>query len=233
MRFWARGSLIPHLEKRGVRLRISGRWNKNGPFLPIEYARISSNGELTLVLHPGVRGVRTLWAYSAFQNLNKAIKNLRDREGILPKNTHKIGYISIYDNKFNSHVVHCVVSPVRKWAIGKAVDAAGNMENNTVELSTTPSDLSPPLFNGLSGLYNLSNQNGTILLEWDEAVDPSPPIMYNVYMATVSGGQDFNSPNMTTNLTWILVSGLDLVNKSYYFVVRAEDSWGNEDNNTV
>lgn len=113
------------------------------------------------------------------------------------------------------------------------MDAAGNMENNTVELSTTPSDLSPPLFNGLSGLYNLSNQNGTILLEWDEAVDPSPPIMYNVYMATVSGGQDFNSPNMTTNLTWILVSGLDLVNKSYYFVVRAEDSWGNEDNNTV
>jgi hypothetical protein len=34
-------------------LRISSRWKTDGPRLPLEFARVSLNGRLTLVLHEG------------------------------------------------------------------------------------------------------------------------------------------------------------------------------------
>lgn len=117
------GSLIPHPEKCGRKLLIRGGWHKDGPLLPIEYARISKTGELTLVLHPGVRRVRTLWVYSAFHDLYSAIRNLRIRERIKRKYTYRIGYASIYDGRFNSHAVHYVAYLVKKWAIKKEFDA--------------------------------------------------------------------------------------------------------------
>lgn len=117
------GSLIPHPTKGGKTLRIKGRWYYDGPVLPIEYARISGSNELTLVLHPKVKRVRTLWAHSMFDNLNKAIRNLRDRERIPIKATYRIGYVSIPDCKINSNAVHCVRGVVRKWALKKDIDA--------------------------------------------------------------------------------------------------------------
>lgn len=113
------GSLV--WDKR--ELKIKGRWKFDGPFLPIEYARKSSRGRLTLVLHPGAKRVRTLWVYSVYNNNHKAIRNLRDREGILPKDTYRIGYVSIYDDKFNSHVVRYANSIIEKWAIKKGLGA--------------------------------------------------------------------------------------------------------------
>jgi len=78
---------------------------------------------------------------------------------------------------------------------------------------------------------NVTNSPGTVFLSWDHAEDPSPPIVYNVYMANVSGGQNFSSPLDSTNMTWYEINELE--DEMYYFVVRAEDAWDNEDNNTV
>lgn len=113
------GSLIWQPRK----LRIKGRWMNDGPHLPIEHARISNGKRLTLVLHPRVKRVRTLWAYSSYNNLQKAIRNLRKREEIKPKHTSRIGYVSVYDGKINNHAVHCVAGLVQKWAIKKGVGA--------------------------------------------------------------------------------------------------------------
>lgn len=92
-------------------------------------------------------------------------------------------------------------------------------------------DFMPPVFGGLLSAVD-DGTDGDITLSWNPAWDPSPPIMYNIYMATVSGGQNFFVPDYVTTLATFQVSGL-LNGTRYYFVVRAEDSWGFEDSNTV
>lgn len=94
-----------------------------------------------------------------------------------------------------------------------------------------PPDTTPPTFNGIKYANNTIWQ-GTINLTWDVASDTSTPITYNIYIATTSGGQNFSKANYTTQNTQYKVSGL-INNVKYYFVVRARDNIGNEDNNTV
>lgn len=61
-------------------LRLSSLWRGDGPKLPIEFARISSDERLTLVVHSQGQKVTTYWAFSAFQAMPDAIRNLRERE---------------------------------------------------------------------------------------------------------------------------------------------------------
>lgn len=56
-------------------------WKENGPVLPIEFARISQDGRLTLVITPNGTEVPTLYSVSSFDNLNLAVLNLAVREG--------------------------------------------------------------------------------------------------------------------------------------------------------
>lgn len=71
------GSLI---YDRGV-LRLVDGWHKNGPPLPVEFARISGNGTISLVISPehGTT-VTTYWAESMEGDLPLARENLCDRE---------------------------------------------------------------------------------------------------------------------------------------------------------
>ena len=62
-------------------LRISTKWRSDGPVLPLEFARISRDGRLTIVIHPDSPEVRTYWAISACETLEEARENLRQREG--------------------------------------------------------------------------------------------------------------------------------------------------------
>lgn len=60
-------------------------WRHDGPRLPIEFARISSDGRLTLVVLPDeAKPVVTLWRRSAFDGLTDAITNLAARETNAP-----------------------------------------------------------------------------------------------------------------------------------------------------
>jgi hypothetical protein len=125
----------------------------------------------------------------------------------------------------------------------RAMDSAGNEDNNLVELSampTTPIDTTPPQF---SGLLSATDQgtSGNVLLTWSTATDPdtiecnsdpSTPIQYNIYYSTTSGVQDFSMPSQTVTGTQAIASGLQN-GVPYYFVVRAEDAVGNEDDNII
>lgn len=62
-------------------LQIAGGWHKDGPRLPVEFARISSRERLTLVIHPDSPGQQTYWAASTAKELDAARKNLQAREG--------------------------------------------------------------------------------------------------------------------------------------------------------
>jgi hypothetical protein len=61
--------------------KIKSRWRTDGPPLPIEFARISGNGRLTLVIYERSADMDTYWALSSCETLDTAIENLQEREG--------------------------------------------------------------------------------------------------------------------------------------------------------
>ncbi|MEW5947464.1 MAG: PQQ-binding-like beta-propeller repeat protein [bacterium] len=119
----------------------------------------------------------------------------------------------------------------------RAADAVGNMDENTAEKAVTPTDgttadKTPPSFAGIISGAALGT-DGAISISYNEAYDPSTPITYNIYISTTSGDYGgFSTPShnasQTTFVTPSLVNG-----RTYYFVVRAADAAGNEDDNTV
>ena len=66
-------------------LELDSPWHTDGPFLPVEYARVSKDGRLTLVIVSGVDLQKTLWAYSRYENLDDTRENLRVREGTVTR----------------------------------------------------------------------------------------------------------------------------------------------------
>lgn len=61
-------------------LPLGSGWFEDGPELPVEFARKSKDGRLTLVLH-GQKRVPVLWAKLDCKGKSEAIEALRKREG--------------------------------------------------------------------------------------------------------------------------------------------------------
>jgi hypothetical protein len=68
------------------RLAISGEWFADGPLVPVEFARQSSDGRVTLVIESRARPQRVLWANLTLGDLSLAVKALCNREGISGEN---------------------------------------------------------------------------------------------------------------------------------------------------
>lgn len=99
-------------------------------------------------------------------------------------------------------------------------------------------DLTPPTFAGINFLDVQSR--GQIRAGWSLAVDPTPPIRYEVYVQASSATGLFNQANIiavTPNLQYDIFSlpdGSFLQNGvTYYVGVRAIDGVNNRDNNIV
>ncbi len=95
------GSLI----WRPQNLMIQRVWFNDGPFLPIEYTRKSQDGRLTLVINPGSKNVRTLWALMDTQNLEEAKTSLKIREGIRREDIGSIDKTGTPDDSINKTIV--------------------------------------------------------------------------------------------------------------------------------
>lgn len=98
---------------------IRGKWFCDGPFLPIEFARESDDGRLTLVLVPDtVPLVGSLWVPMSVIDLAAAREALRRRENVLEKNAHK--HIAHWvGGKVEGHVVRRIA----EWAQGLKIAA--------------------------------------------------------------------------------------------------------------
>ena len=70
------GSLIP---EPGNLPCLTG-WEADGPELPVEFARESEDGRLTLVLVRGARPSTTLWCQLASDTMDGAVRALQQRE---------------------------------------------------------------------------------------------------------------------------------------------------------
>jgi len=67
-------------------LPVRGAWQANGPALPIEFARESSDRRITLVITKGATPVQTLWSALDVNTLAEAQAALAAREGISDEN---------------------------------------------------------------------------------------------------------------------------------------------------
>ncbi len=61
-------------------LLITGEWQGNGPQIPLEFARQSRDGRITLVIVPAAKPVTALWSLMSISDLARARESLRDRE---------------------------------------------------------------------------------------------------------------------------------------------------------
>jgi hypothetical protein len=113
----------------------------------------------------------------------------------------------------------------------------------TTTTPTTPQDTTPPTFAGITSAFACTpgpqrpGQTTPFTLTWTAATDgvtPSGQIVYDVYVATSPGAEDFSKPTYTTppGITSYRTPGLPS-HGTFYFVVRAKDLAGNEDRNTV
>ncbi|MDH4190804.1 MAG: fibronectin type III domain-containing protein [Betaproteobacteria bacterium] len=126
------------------------------------------------------------------------------------------------------------------YYVVRAQDQAGNIDANTAQASATTNSLSgdatPPTFAGASSLTVLSGTSMT--LGWRAATDnvtSAANMVYVIYRATTSGGQNFAAPLAITAagaLSYVDSTATAAATK-YYYVVRAKDAAGNMDSNTA
>jgi len=65
---------------RGLPTR--GVWHLDGPFLPIEFSRVSSGGVVTLVIDDSAVWMRSLWVQMSSKSIADSVRALADREGV-------------------------------------------------------------------------------------------------------------------------------------------------------
>src|SRR5438105_15551257 len=104
-------------------------------------------------------------------------------------------------------------------------------------------DRTPPAFGGLKSATTCipgpigPNSAGRYVLRWQRATDnktPSAKIVYLIYQATTSGGEDFSTPTYTTGPGVIRFRTPPLPStQTFYFVVRSRDRAGNVDSNRI
>lgn len=100
----------------------SGSWKEDGPSLPIEFARISQDGRLTLVIYEGARDIQVLWKTMTVDSINEARENLKVRESSDSGSIDIIGYCEVENDK-NQHGNANICERIRTWAKEKKLDA--------------------------------------------------------------------------------------------------------------
>lgn len=102
-------------------------WKEDGPILPIEFARISKDGRLTLVITKNGTKVPVLYALSNYQNVEEAVLNLAVREG---SGRRSIGSYDKTKNEFSNDVFF--EQNIIDWIKHKDIDAViwTNLEEN-------------------------------------------------------------------------------------------------------
>src|SRR5438270_7990711 len=99
-------------------LPLGEAWHCDGPFLPIEFARESSGGRITLVIANVPDRVQALWALMTSPNVEVAKRSLASREAISSSIESNIGFWTQNDNSG-----HAEVTTIGKWAAEKGLDA--------------------------------------------------------------------------------------------------------------
>lgn len=101
-------------------LDVDGRWRADGPALPIEFARQSSDGRITLVIVQGFASVPTLWSVFNTCDLAETRELLRQRERIPRSRARDL----ISHWRRGENPVSEPDATISAWASAKDLDAA-------------------------------------------------------------------------------------------------------------
>ena len=96
-------------------LPIRRYWFKDGPLIPLEFARQSEDDRITLVITLAARPVRSLWALMESDSLDVAREQLRLREG--PTIPEYIG------NWSRGQLSPVSIPGLSEWALARNVDS--------------------------------------------------------------------------------------------------------------
>jgi hypothetical protein len=91
-------------------------WFFDGPLLPIEFVRISSDKRVTLVIDEISSPISTLWNIMDTEDLQKAFNSLLEREGTIARRIHTIDCTSKPETK--------IQKIVQEWLKTKNLDKA-------------------------------------------------------------------------------------------------------------
>jgi hypothetical protein len=157
-------------------LDVDGVWRADGPMLPVEFARQSSNGRITLVLGRDFTPVPALWSVFNTRDLAEARESLRVREGIPRSRAAE----SIAQWSRGENPVFEPESTVSAWAAGKNLEAA-------VWTSL------PPKFGGIDGRVPTENEvlaylgtlEGQALTDAEEYVRCAPTQITTAYRRAI------------------------------------------------
>ena len=94
-------------------LPVSGGWRTDGPALPLEFARQSANGRITLVIADNAEPVPVLWCILDVPLLVRARQALAEREGIKPANIERS--VGVWSRELSTD--HPETGPIGKWAV--------------------------------------------------------------------------------------------------------------------
>ena len=112
----------------------------------------------------------------------------------------------------------------------RAEDGLGLEDDNIVELIGNPN--LPPTWDTTTGVQSLIPLSTMMQVSFGTASDPDTPVTYNVYYSETTPIDFGAAPNINVPSSPGVVPSLDN-SKTYYFAVRAEDTHGLEETNTV
>ena len=97
-------------------IKTKEEWKINGPLLPIEFLRISSDNRVTLVIDETSvsKTIQTLWTLMDTESFDKAFTSLKDREGTISKRIHFVKKSDTPNGK--------IEEIVKKWLIDNDLD---------------------------------------------------------------------------------------------------------------
>ena len=99
-------------------LPLASEWRHDGPMLPIEFARQSSDGRITLVVTPAAKEIKVLSANLRIKNLDEAREKLAAREGIsLKYMSRSVGHWSPNSSSDHEHS-----DAIGRWAAASDLD---------------------------------------------------------------------------------------------------------------
>lgn len=133
-----------------------------------------------------------------------------------------------------THTVTGLTANTKYYFVVRAVDASGNVDKNTTEVSaTTPVPTPKPTFGGVTGAMVLGNPRTPTWAAASDNALAAGRLCSRVYQATTAGGQVYANPSYTTNpgvTSYQAASGLPTPTISSW--VRAVDESGNATTNT-
>lgn len=142
-------------------------WRTDGPWLPIEFTRVSANGRVTLVVDRDANPVRTLWTDLKVETLDEAVEVLRDRENV--PSAKSIG-------RWPSQIAFPYANEIGRWATSQEID--GVVWTALKVGFDGARGVRPTLGQLVAHLSNLDNEK---LAGAREYIDKAPPQVETAY----------------------------------------------------